>query len=161
VILELQTPRGEPGVAVYAAAHLNSGNPPDPKVKYQIEMSTDGGTTWRPVVKDWTIRRQGDEPADFWSQSFCWGTAELPAGAGSKVRVRFRNDGGKPVARAEVHLIYVVRQTDPTAVTFAWSDDAGDHTSSRRFTGNAGDRPWAVRTGKGVRTKWVQMKPAP
>jgi hypothetical protein len=160
VTLELQTPRDEPAVAIYAAAHLNSGNPPDPKVKYQIEMSTDGGTTWRPVVKDWTIRRQSDEPADFWSQSFCWGAAELPAGAGSKVRVRFRNDGGKPVARAEVHLAYAVSRPDSTAVAFAWSDDAGDHTSSHRFTGNAGDRPWAVRTGKGVRTKWVEMKPA-
>src|SRR5205823_14645628 len=80
VTLELQTPRGEPAVAVYAAAHLNSGNPPDPKVKYEIDASVDGGKTWRPVVKDWTINRRGDEPADFWSQSFCWGSADVPAG---------------------------------------------------------------------------------
>ncbi|HKB05833.1 MAG TPA: hypothetical protein VKD90_26795 [Gemmataceae bacterium] len=161
VTLELATPRGEPVVAVYAAAHLNSGNPPDPKVKYQVEMSTDDGMTWRPVVKDWTINRPGDEPADFWSQSFCWGTAELPAGFGAKVRVRFRNDGGKAVARAELHLAYAVPRRDPTEVTFTWSDDAGDHTSSHRFTETAGDRPWAVPTGNGVRTRWVELKPAP
>src|SRR5947209_8599679 len=64
--LELKTPRGEPAVTLYAAAHVNSSNPPDPKVKYQIEYSTDAGRTWKPVVKDWTIPRRGDEPADFW-----------------------------------------------------------------------------------------------
>ena len=26
------------------------------------------------MVKDWTITRRGDEPADFWSQSLCWGS---------------------------------------------------------------------------------------
>jgi hypothetical protein len=161
VTLELQTPRGEPAAAVYAAAHLNSGNPPDSRVKYHIELSADGGTTWQPVVKDWMINRQGDEPADFWSQSFCWGTADLPAGSGPKVRVRFRNDGGKAVARAELHLAYPVSRHDPTGVTFAWSDDRGDHTASHRFTTAAGERPWRVPTGKSVRTRWVEFKPSP
>jgi hypothetical protein len=161
VTLELATPRGEPVAAVYAAAHLNSGNPPDPKVKYQIEMSVDDGKTWRPLVKDWAINRRGAEPADFWSQSLCWGSADMPAGSGSKVRVRFRNDGGKPVARAEVHLAYRVSRTDPTAVTFAWSDDGGEHAATHRFTGGPGEPAWAVRTGKGVRTKWVELKPVP
>src|SRR5207302_6845365 len=32
--LELAAPRGEPVLAVYAAAHVQSGNPPSPKVKY-------------------------------------------------------------------------------------------------------------------------------
>jgi hypothetical protein len=162
VTLELGTPRGEPAVAVYAAAHLRSGNPPDPKVRYQIELSTDGGATWSPVVRDWSVNRQGDEPADFWSQSFCWGTAELPRTAGvSRVRVRFRNDGGKAVARAEVHLAYAVPNPSATEVTFAWADDAGEHVRSHRFAGAAGERPWAVPTGKGVTTKWVEFKPVP
>lgn len=161
VTLELATPRGEPAVAVYAAAHWNSGNPPDPKVKYQMETSTDGGKTWRLVVKDWTINRQGGEPTDFWSQSMCWGSADIGGASGSKVRVRFRNDGGKPVARAEVHLAYRPLPSDPVAVTFAWADDGGDHTATHRFTGADDERPWAVPTGKNVRTKWVEFKPVP
>ncbi|MGV3532424.1 MAG: hypothetical protein ACO1QR_08645, partial [Chthoniobacteraceae bacterium] len=72
VTMELSTPRGERPVAIHAAAHVASGNPPDPKVKYQIEASLDGGQTWQPVVKDWSITRRGEEPKGFWSQSMCW-----------------------------------------------------------------------------------------
>ena len=57
-----------PSVTLELARHLGarrltstrrpstSGSPPRPDVKYQIEVSTDGGKTWRPVVKDWTVR---------------------------------------------------------------------------------------------------------
>jgi hypothetical protein len=162
VTLELETPRLERVRRVYAAAHWRSGNPPDPRVNYQIEKSVDGGETWAPIVQGWTVNRQGDEPKDFWSQSFCWGSAAQPSIRGtSKVRVRFRNDGGKPIARAELHLVYRVPNHDPTAVTFAWTDDAGDHTASHRFIGARGEPGWVVPTGKNVRTKWVEMKPAP
>src|SRR5262249_5279935 len=73
VTLEMATPRGEPIIAVHAAAHIQSGSPPSSDVKYPIELSTDGGKSWKPIVKDWTIPRRGDEPRDFWSQSLCWG----------------------------------------------------------------------------------------
>src|SRR5262249_3079594 len=65
VTREVATPPREPIVAVHAAAHVQSGSPPDPDVKYQIELSTDGGKSWKPIAKDWTITRQGDEPGDF------------------------------------------------------------------------------------------------
>src|SRR5262245_18441439 len=71
VTLELAAPRGLKATAIYAAAHILSSNPPDPKVMYWIESSTDGGRTWKLIVKDWSITRRGDEPKDFWSQSFC------------------------------------------------------------------------------------------
>src|SRR5262249_5769582 len=64
VPLERAAPRGEPVLAVYAAAHIQSGNPPSPKVKYAIEVSLDGGRTWRAMVRDWSITRRGDEPRD-------------------------------------------------------------------------------------------------
>jgi hypothetical protein len=157
VTMEVRTPRGEPIAEVFAAGHVRSSSPPDPKVKYQVELSSDGGKTWRPVAKDWTINRQGDEPRDFWSQSFCWGNAALD-GKAAGVRVRFRNSGGKQYARAEVHVAYKLPKTDATEVTFAWTDDAGDHTAAHTFGGKAGEEPWAVPTGKNVRTKWVEMK---
>jgi hypothetical protein len=160
VTLDVRTPRGEPIAEVFAAAHVRSSSPPDQAVKYQIELSADGGKTWRPVVKDWAVNRQGDEPKDFWSQSFCWGSTALPdAPVVSGVRVRFKNSGGKQYARAEVHLAYRVPKTDATEVTFAWADDTGDHTAAHTFAGKPDDKPWTVATGKNVRTKWVEMKP--
>lgn len=159
VTLELRAPHGEAITDVYAVGHVRSSSPPDPKVKYQIESSTDGGKTWKPIAKDWSINRQGDEPGDFWSQSFCWANAPVASdSAVPTVRVRFRNDGGKAYARAEVHLAYRTPAADATAVTFAWTDDTGDHTTSHTFTGKSDDKPWTVPTGKNARTKWVEMK---
>jgi hypothetical protein len=156
VTLGLATPRGEPVTAVYAGAHVRSNNPPDAKVKYQIESSIDGGSTWNPVAKDWTINRQGDEPKDFWSQSMCWG--DLAEGkAATNVRVRFRNSGGKPYARAEMHLAYALPRQDAAKVTFAYADSTGDHTAEHTFTGAANEPAWTIPTGKGVKTKWVEF----
>jgi hypothetical protein len=105
VMLEVATPRREAIVGIYAAAHLLSGNPLRPELRFHIEYAADAGKTWKPVVKDWDIPRRGQEPNDFWSQSCCWGSALLPAKDLTSVQVRFHNNGGKSVARAEVHLI--------------------------------------------------------
>jgi hypothetical protein len=157
ITLEVATPRQEATLEVYAAAHVLSSNPPRPEVKYQIELSTDGGKTWRPVVKDWRITRRGDEPADFWSQSLCWGSAKIAAKKVSSVRVRFRNDGGKSYARAEVHLVYRTPGSDATRVTFAWKDDRGRHRAAHRFAKGKG--AWKVPTGRRVETQWVEFTP--
>lgn len=154
VMLELATPRGEPIRQVYAAAHVRSGSPPDPNVPYHIDLSRDGGTSWEPLVKDWRINRQGDEPPDFWSQSFCWGHLDL-SGTTRSVRVRFRNGGGKAYARVEAHLVYETGPPDPLRVTFAWTDDGGDHTHSHVVRGTKDQ--WTVPTGRNVQTRWVEF----
>lgn len=156
VTLGLATPRGEPIAEVHAAAHVRSSNPPSSTVKYQIESSTDSGTTWKPMVLDWTINRQGEEPKDFWSQSMMWGQTakEKPA---TNVQVRFKNSGGKQYARAEVHAVYRLLRTDDTKVTFAWTDAEGEHTLSHVIPGAKG--VWTVPTSKGVKTKWVEFEP--
>lgn len=156
VTLAVATPRGEPVVAVHAAAQMASGNPPRPGVRYHIDYSTDGGKTWRPVVKDRTVPRRGEEPADFWSHSFCYGSAEVGAKGVSSVRVRFRNSGGKSCERAEVHLVYRAKGGDATKVTFDWTDDAGPHRAAHVF-GAGGD--WTVPTGRDVQTRWVEFEP--
>jgi hypothetical protein len=159
VTLELSTPRREPVLAVYAAAHVNSGSPPNADVKYQIEYSTDGGKTWKPVVKDWTINRRGDEPGDFWSQSLCWGSVEPGDKTASTVRVRFRNDGGKSYGRCEMHLVYKCAGSDATKVTFKWHDDGGEHKEGHEFAG-AEPAVWEVKTNKELRTEWVEEEVA-
>jgi hypothetical protein len=154
--LEVSTPRGEVATAVYAAAHVRSGSPPSPDVKYQIEASTDGGKTWVPVVRDWTINRRGEEPKDFWSQSLCWGSRAFPNSTAASVQVRFRNDGGKAYSRAEAHLVYRVKGADKTKATFAWTDDKGEHKADHLFTAKEGE--WKMPTGRNVQTRWVELE---
>lgn len=156
VTLELATPRGEPIRQVYAAAHTLSGSPPDASIAYHIEFSLDGGNTWQPLLEDWHINRQGDEPPDFWSQSFCWGHVDLHANA-SSVQIRFRNHGGKAYLRPEAHLVYEVGPPDPIRVSFAWTDDAGQHTHSHIVNGTSD--AWIVPSGRNTRTLWVEFAP--
>ncbi len=161
VVLELQTPRGAPATRVYAVAHVASSNPPDPEVRYDIELSVDRGQAWQPVVADWRIVRQGVEPADFWSQSFCYGAADLSAAVTGPVQLRFRNNGGKRFLRAEAHLVYQPAQHDRCRVTFAWSDDLGSERSAEHVFDSTHSDPWTVPTGGNVRMRWVECEPVP
>jgi hypothetical protein len=157
VTLELAAPRGEKAVRVYAASWQSSGAPPAP-VKYQIEYSTDGGKSWASVVKDWQVTRREPEPPDFWSQSFAWGEAELKGVAGP-VRVRFRNDGGKPYRKVEAHLAYRVSDPSPTTVRFGWTDASGKVRTAEHVypAGGAADASWSVDAGQKVATQWVEF----
>ena len=145
-----------------AGAHAASSNPPSPDFTYRIEYSVDSGKSWSDMVQDWRITRQGEQPADFWSQSFCWGSANLPETA-SGVQVRFRNDGGKRNLRAEVHLAYRLPREDATRVTFHWKDHSGLHTENHTFAPGvpAGKPVWKLATGTGVETLWVEYAPEP
>jgi len=155
VTLELKTPHGEPALEVFAAAHVASGNPPRTEVKYQIDVSLNSGRTWKPAVKDWTLAHQGEDPKDFWSQSFCWGNLKMDTPEHT-VLVRFTNTGKKPVLRAEAHLVYQAKGADATKVTFAWKEDGGVKQESHKFNGDK--IAWKVPTGKNVQTRWVEME---
>ena len=161
VTLELTPPRGEAALAIHAAAHVQSSNPPQPNIKYHIDVSTDGGKTWTPLVKDWSIPRRGDEPKEFWSQSFCWGAHEFGTPTAGPVRVRFHNTGGKNYPRCEAHLVYRPSPQDATKVTFAWTDDKGEHRTSHTFASAAKEAAWVIPTGNSAVTHWVEFTPAP
>lgn len=156
VTMQLAASRDADVVAAYAAAHIYSSNPPSDAIAYQIEYSLDEGRSWQPIVEDWRITRRGDEPQDFWSQSCCWGAAEVAA-TDAPVRVRFHNDGGKRYGRTELHLAYQIAQQDATRVTFCWQDDQGVHQSSHLVRATADQ--WTVPTGEGVETLWVEYEP--
>lgn len=155
VTLELATPRGEEITEVYTAAHILSSSPPQPAIKYAIDVSTNG-KDWQPIVKDWTIPRRGDEPNDFWSQSFCWGVKAMDARA-SKVQIRFRNTGGKRYARCEAHLVYRTPNQDSTKVTYAWTDNTGRRQADHVYMSGTANTPWQVPTGAETRTRWVEF----
>jgi hypothetical protein len=162
VTMEIASPRQEKARTVFAAGHVLSGSPPQPQVKYQVDVSEDRGRTWKPMVKDWSIPRRGEEPNDFWSQSFCWGWLDLEHAGPGPVQVRFRNDGRKAYARCEVHLVYDTAGSDGTKVTFAWSDDNGSHQEAHRFENGQPGRqslPWKVATSRDVETQWVEFEP--
>ena len=104
------------------------------------------------------MNRQGDEPPDFWSQTFCWGSTELAEKDATSVRVRFKNTGGKRYVRPELHVAYEPTPADGTKVTFAWDDAGGAKTHEHVVPAGKG-ATWTVPTGKGTSTKWVEFEP--
>jgi hypothetical protein len=52
-----------------------------------------------------------------------------------------------------------VPQADATEVTFAWTDDTGDHTARLVRSGSPDEKPSFVPTGRNVKTKWVEFRP--
>ena len=153
----LQMTPNQPVVEIYAAAHIASGSPPNTRVNYQIEASLDGGQTWQPIVSDWSIRRRADEPADFWSQSLCYGKANIEHVAGRPLQIRFSNDGRKSILRCEAHLVQRTGVPDATKVTYDWTDKEGHHRASHVFEPSNSD--WTIDTASEVQTNWVEFKP--
>ena len=158
VTLRLNPPRATSPLTVYASAHIASGNPPDPKVTYQIDYSTDSGKTWEPMVRDWTIPRQGEQPPDFWSQSFCYGSANINHKA-AHILVRFTNSGNRQIRRAEAHLVYRPGPDVPTRVTYHWTDARGPQTQSHIFQPGTNNPPWQLATAAKTKTHWVELEP--
>jgi hypothetical protein len=142
-------------VGLCAAAHIASSSPPSPDIRYQIEYRVGGGGGWQPFVSDWSIPRRGDEPSDFWSQSFCYGSKAIDADPGTSVEIRFRNDGGKRYLRTEAHLVEATSAADPVHVTYHWENSDGSQEASHIFEG-AGS--WKLPTGANVQTRWVEFE---
>ena len=155
VTLAVRVPATATARKLFAAAHMATSNPPRPELKSQMEFSIDGGKTWQSLVKDWQIPRRGEEPKDFWSQSFCHGSVDLPAGKFDTVQVRFRNDGGKRYLRAEAHVVHETPSLDATKVTFHWTDASGPHTTAH-IAGKADT--WKLPAGKNAQTRWVEFE---
>jgi hypothetical protein len=160
VTLQLASPRGEPALGIYASAQVASGNPPRPNVKQQVDYSLDGGRTWKSIVKEWTFPRLGEEPGDFWSQSFCYGSSDLPKGAAGSVQIRFRNNAGQKYLRAEATLSYATASQDATRVAFEWTDPTGRHSATHLFAANDLS-PWRLATGQNVQTRSVELSVVP
>ena len=156
VTLELAAPRGAKAVRVYAAARIASGCPPK-KSKYNIDCSTDGGKTWRPVLKDWQVVQRPPEPNDWWSQTFNMADAAL-GGVAGPVRIRFTNTGRRPYMRAEAHLVYQVENTSALTVTFAWKEGGRVRTAGHTYkTAPArADSSWTIQAGEDPKVFWVE-----
>ncbi len=151
----LTTAADKPVVEIHAAGHVASGNPPDPGVGYQIEVATGESGQWQPITEQWSVPRRGDEPEEFWSQSFCYGSSRVDVPAGEPVHVRFHNDRGKRYLR-EAHLVQETGPSDPLQVRYSWSDSNGEQVAAHVFA-DAGT--WDLPTGTDVATEWVEFEP--
>ncbi|MEW4487985.1 hypothetical protein AB1L42_07865 [Thalassoglobus sp. JC818] len=157
-ILQLAAPRNEPVTHLYAAAHIASGNPPDPTVEYALHYSTDLGETWQPIVENWKIERSSEEPQDFWSQSFCYGDISLSPPHSGPVQFRSSNSKGKPILRFEAHLDYQIEHPDACRVTFEWEEEEGTQRTEQNTFSPGQKSAWEIETGSRVQMHSVKFE---
>ncbi|NNE91770.1 MAG: hypothetical protein HKN23_08995 [Verrucomicrobiales bacterium] len=164
ITLKLGTPRGEKIVALHAASHNASGNPPPPDLAFAIEYSADNGASWKPIVTDWKVERRAPEPSppDYWSQSFTYGSIDLESAIDGPVQVRFSNNRRKGYRRIEAHLEYEISNPTPVEVTFCWTQSGGFdfEFAKRRFPAkiDGENTAWEIEAGESVRTIWVEYR---
>jgi len=159
------TPNGEPILEVHAVAWANSSAPPT-ACQYQIEYSTDGGSTWHYIEQDWEILPLGypasfsETTLDWWSQSFCYGDIDISAASADEVHVRFSNNGGKAYRKCEVYLVYQTANDRDVDVTFNWTDGSGTHSDTYTYAAGqtSPDSSWTVATGTSTVTNWVEFE---
>ncbi len=161
VVMTVPSPNGQRIQSVTASALVLSKNPPDESVLYQIEASTDGGTTWISVVRDWKIENLGYQVNDYFTKSYCYGSKDL-AGEASQVVLRFSNNGGVKYLRTEVQLTYETPNNSPLRVTFQWSEGEESKVleASQVFASQSPgiESTWKIATGENVETRWVEMQ---
>jgi hypothetical protein len=160
VEMTVPSPGGAKILEVYANGWTRSGSPPDPKVKYQIEYSVDGGKMWKPVIKDWQVLSLGYQSGDTWSQSFCFGNKDVSAENAKEVKVRFTNDGGVAYRKTEVFLVYETPNNRGVQVTFSWKEGEEEKTASHVYPAavTTPDSSWTIPTGQKIVTNWVEMQ---
>jgi hypothetical protein len=155
VALRLEAPRGAKATAVYAAAHVGCSAPPKP-ANYNIECSTDNGSTWKPLLKDYQVKQIPPEPNDWWSQAFIMGDTRLDSVTGP-VQVRFSNTGNRQFIRVEAHLVYEVPNTSPVEVTYAWKEAGTVKTATHTYPAKTDrDAKWSFEAGAAPETLYVE-----
>ena len=65
-----------------------------------------------------------------------------------------------PHADASVDAIYPTESKDGTKVTYEWSEGAKVRRATNIFP-PSDSKPWAIDTGRGVKTRWVEFEPVP
>jgi len=156
VTLQLEAPRGAAVTAVYAAAHVACSAPPR-ESQYNIDYSVDGGQTWNPVLKDYQIRQIPPEPDDWWSQALFQGDARVDRVA-KPVQVRFTNTGKRTFKRVEAQLAYVVPNTSPLQVTYAWKEAGVVKTDTHVVAKGTAKDSWSFTAGAAPQTFYVEYQ---
>lgn len=141
--------------SVHAAARYQVRVPPPKDCDYRIEISTDKGHTWRPIV-------QADVPADNeFSSGWIYGRAEVAGASAGEALVRIRfYQGGYQTGLIDVQIYGVYEQSRPseTVLTYGWSEGGRSRTHVARLPAGTDEKTFNVSTGKKIADEFVRIE---
>jgi hypothetical protein len=140
---------------VSAGARYNVRVPPSDGCDFHLDISTDGGTTWKPLGK-------ADVPKDNeYSSGWMYGSADVTAAKTKSALVRANvYQGGYQVGlmAAELYGVYQTAAPQPVKLTYAWKESGTVKTHSEDIpAGNAAVK-FKVPTGKALTDEYVRLE---
>jgi hypothetical protein len=157
--VKLKSPHGEKIKSVCWAVRSPTGCPPKPNLAFKAEYSADG-KEWTVLRDDWRIIPPPPyDPPDTWSQSFFYGSKDVKADGG-EVQIRISNNLGKTYQMGQFSIVYEVKNTAKTKVTYCWDEGGSEKTAEHSYPAAAKmDTSWKIETGKDPKVKWIEMTP--
>jgi hypothetical protein len=157
--IKLKSPRGEKIKTVCWATRSPTGCPPKPDLAFKAEYSKDG-KEWKLLKDDWHVVSPVPYQApDTWSQSFFYGAKDIETDT-NEVQIRISNNLGKAYQMGQFSIVYEVKNTAKTKVTYCWDEGGIEKSAEHLYPAAAKmDTSWKIDTGKDPKLKWVEMAP--
>lgn len=140
---------------VRAAGRFNVRVPPPENCDFHIDVSTDGGKTWKLMGK-------ADVPKDNeFSSGWMYGAADVSAAKTKTALVRFTvYQGGYQVGlmTAEVYGVHQTPPPQPVKLTYAWNEGGTVKTHVEQVPAGKAEHRFQVPTGKTITDEYVRME---
>jgi hypothetical protein len=140
---------------VSAAARFNVRVPPPEGCDFHMDVSTDGGKTWKQFAK-------ADIPKDNdFSSGWMSGTVDVASAKPQTALVRAHIfQGGHQVGLMAAEL-YGVQQTPPPGavkLTYAWKENGALKTHVENIPANTTELKFKVPTGKQITDEYIRLE---
>jgi hypothetical protein len=140
---------------VSAAARFNVRVPPPDGCDFHLEISTDGGKSWKPFGR-------ADIPKDNeFSSGWMSATADVSAAKGQAALVRMHVYGGGSqvgLLAAELYGVHATPPPGPVQLTYAWKEGSTLKTHTEKVPAGQSEWKLSVPTGKQIVDEYVRLE---
>jgi hypothetical protein len=152
IVFRLASP--QPLLEITAAARYSVRSPSPPGCDFHLELSTDGGRTWRRFA-------ESEAPTDNeFSSGWVYGKADVASAKVDEALVRVHlYAGGYPTGLVDAEF-YGIRQTPPPQtleLTYGWREDGQSKTHSQSIPAGAAEHRFHVPTAKSITDDFVRL----
>lgn len=144
----------QPLVRVQAAAQFQVRVPPPENCDFHMELSTDGGRTWREFAR-------AEMPSDNeYSSGWMYGASDVSDtdARSSLVRVNLYAGGTQTgLIDAQLYGIYRTGDPQPVTVTYGWREGDQEKQHVERVPGGTAEHGFDVPTGEAIVDEFVRI----
>lgn len=143
-----------PLLEVTAAARYAVRSPSPPDCDFHMDISTDGGATWRKFA-------QADVPTDNeYSSGWIYGSADVANAQSNEALVRVHlYAGGYPTGLldAELYGLYQTQKPQALELTYGWSENSQSKSQLEKIPTGAAQHSFQIPTGADLTDEFIRL----